>query len=159
MSETMAETSRLPANRRRPVWMLGLAMVLAGAGLGYYAMVSGAVPTSLLSTSDGSEMPAASDAAYVELAPITVSLLREQNVQHLRFRAELEVDPAAQADVAHLAPRIMDVLNSYLGALELDDFRDPVALARLRGQILRRVQIVAGKDRVRDVLIMELVLN
>jgi flagellar FliL protein len=34
-----------------------------------------------------------------------------------------------------------------------------MALTRLRGQMLRRVQIVVGKDRVRDLLIMDFVLN
>ncbi len=161
MSDTTAEAVPNAARKRSLALMLGLVMMLVGAGAGYYAIASGVLPmpASLLPGDRGVDSPVASDAAYVELEPITVSLLREENVQHLRFRAELEVVPRAQADVVHMVPRIMDVLNSYLGALDLDDFRDPVALARMRGQILRRVQIVAGKDRIRDVLIMELVLN
>ncbi len=56
-------------------------------------------------------------------------------------------------------PRVIDVLNSYLRALETSDLADSTALVRLRAQMLRRVQIVTGGDRVHDLLIMEFVLN
>ena len=36
---------------------------------------------------------------------------------------------------------------------------DPVQAVRLRGQMLRRVQLVVGDGRVNDLLIMEFVLN
>ena len=49
--------------------------------------------------------------------------------------------------------------NSYLRALELRDLEDPSALTRLRAQMLRRVQVVAGPERVNDLLVMEFVLN
>ena len=49
-------------------------------------------------------------------------------------------------------PRILDVLNSYLRAVELADLEDPSAMVRLRAQMLRRVQIVTGEGRVRDLL-------
>jgi flagellar FliL protein len=56
-------------------------------------------------------------------------------------------------------PRVIDVLNGYLRAVEPGDFDDPAILGRLRAQMLRRVQIVTGTERVRDLLIMEFVLN
>ena len=56
-------------------------------------------------------------------------------------------------------PRVVDVLNSYLRALEIDDLRGNAALVRLRAQMLRRVQTVIGRDRVNDLLIMEFVMN
>jgi len=56
-------------------------------------------------------------------------------------------------------PRILDVLNSYLRAVAITDLEDPTAMARLRAQMLRRVQIVTGEGRVRDLLVTEFVLN
>ena len=53
-----------------------------------------------------------------------------------------------------LMPRIQDVLNSYLRAVEVRQLEDPSALLRLRAQMLRRVQIVTGEGRVRDLLIL-----
>jgi flagellar FliL protein len=56
-------------------------------------------------------------------------------------------------------PRVLDVLNSYLRAVEVAELEDPAALVTLRAQMLRRIQLVTGPDRVRDVLITEFVLN
>ena len=39
------------------------------------------------------------------------------------------------------------------------DIEDPAALARLRAQMLRRIQVVTGEGQVRDLLITEFVLN
>ena len=56
-------------------------------------------------------------------------------------------------------PRIVDVLNTYLRAVEVRDLEEPAAMARLRAQMLRRVQVVTGEGRVRDLLVTEFVLN
>jgi flagellar FliL protein len=69
------------------------------------------------------------------------------------------VVPTYRADVEHLMPRVVDVLNSYLRALELGDLTDSAALMRLRAQMLRRLQVVTGEGRINDLLIMEFVLN
>jgi flagellar FliL protein len=61
--------------------------------------------------------------------------------------------------VTHLLPRILDVLNGYLRAVELAELEDPDALVRLRAQMLRRIQIVTGQGMVRDLLVTEFVLN
>ncbi len=53
----------------------------------------------------------------------------------------------------------MDILNGYLRAVDVRDLEDPSALIRLRAQMLRRIQIVTGEGRVKDLLIMEFVLN
>ena len=49
--------------------------------------------------------------------------------------------------------------DGYLRALQTSDVENPSALARLRAQMLRRVQIVTGQGRVNDLLIMEFVIN
>ena len=56
-------------------------------------------------------------------------------------------------------PRILDVLNTYLRAVEVRDLEEPAALVRLRAQMLRRVQVVTGEGRVRDLLVTEFVMN
>ncbi|MEO0772843.1 MAG: flagellar basal body-associated FliL family protein, partial [Pseudomonadota bacterium] len=75
------------------------------------------------------------------------------------FRASLEVDKTAEDSVTNLLPRVVDVLNSYLRAVEVADLQDRSALTRIRAQMLRRVQVVAGGGAVKDLLIMEFVLN
>jgi flagellar FliL protein len=62
-------------------------------------------------------------------------------------------------DVEHLLPRIVDIMNGYLSALETEDFESPAIIVRLRSQLLRRIQVVTGIERVNDLLVMEFVLN
>ncbi|MBZ8117551.1 flagellar basal body-associated FliL family protein [Roseovarius sp. LXJ103] len=146
--------------------LLGLLLAVAGGGGGFFAVQSGMI--------FGAESDAASvevppdtiaqigempDVAYVPVEPLVVTLGSGATRSHLRFRAQLEVVPAYQAEVETLMPRVVDVLNSYLRALETSDLSDSAALVRLRAQMLRRVQIVTGGERVNDLLIMEFVLN
>ena len=58
-----------------------------------------------------------------------------------------------------LLPRVTDVLNGYLRAVSVEKLEEPTALIMLRAQMLRRIQIITGEGRVRDLLIMEFVLN
>lgn len=99
------------------------------------------------------------DLGFLEIEPILISLSDSSEVRHLRFRAQLEIAAAHRPEVQHLMPRIVDLLNGYLRALQIEDFEDPLILTRLRAQLLRRVQVIAGPGRVNDVLIMEFVLN
>ncbi len=39
------------------------------------------------------------------------------------------------------------------------DLENPAAIQRLRAQMLRRVQVVTGEGRVRDLLVTEFILN
>ena len=110
----------------------------------------------------GQKASAAHDAqayVFVPLEPLTVSLGPRAKAQTLRFTAELEVEPGAEQTVTALRPRIMDVLNGYLRAVEEAELEDPAALAILRAQMLRRIEVVVGDGKVRDLLVLEFILN
>jgi hypothetical protein len=83
----------------------------------------------------------------------------EDGGEHRNRRADDDKATSKVEDVTLLKPRILDVLNSYLRAIDTAAIEDPQAMARLRAQMLRRVQIVTGEGRVRDLLITEFVLN
>lgn len=99
------------------------------------------------------------DIAFVALDPLIISLGPGAANRHLRFSAQLEIDSAAQSRVEKLTPRVLDVLNGYLRAVEMRDLETPSALIRLRAQMLRRIQVVIGEGQVHDLLITEFVLN
>jgi flagellar FliL protein len=146
--------------------LIGLASALMLGGGGFFAVYSGLLLGSNAAGDHAAdkvdplpEIPALPPVAFVELEPLVISLGRGNANQHLRFRAQLEVDPKHQADVTTLAPRVLDVLNSYLRAVEVSDLENPASLVLLRAQMLRRIQLVCGEGRVRDLLIMEFVLN
>lgn len=166
MAVTKEDTGEAPAKRSKKPLIIGLVLALAGAGGGFYAVWSGLI---MGRESHAASMPAETDVQasvedlpdveYVAIEPLVVSLGNGATGKHLRFRAQLEVAPAYRTDVEHLMPRVVDVLNSYLRALELADLTDKAALVRLRGHMLRRAQIVVGEGRINDLLIMEFVLN
>lgn len=157
--ETTKKRSKLPL-------LLGLALALAGGGGGFFAAYSGLLPWGESAVSASAAAAPAQGAAghgspkvdFVAIEPLIVSLDSTGGAQ-LRFRAQLEVRPDRKAEVEHLLPRVADVLNGYLRAVDAADLRDRAALVRLRAQMLRRVQMVTGGDRVSDLLIMEFVLN
>ncbi|MFT6674853.1 MAG: flagellar FliL protein [Sulfitobacter sp.] len=152
----------VPEKKSKMPLLIGLVLAIAGGGGGFYATWSGMILSGetheVDSDHETTEDPAF-DVAYVAIDPLVISLRPPAQSQHLRFRASLEVPTAAQPEVEKLLPRVIDVLNSYLRALEPGDLEDPSALTRIRSQMLRRVQVVAGLNKVNDLLIMEFVLN
>ena len=96
---------------------------------------------------------------FVPIDKLVISLGPDARSSHLQFGAELEVVPEYSEEVMNLMPRVLDVLNTYLRAVDERDLESPSAMIRLRAQMLRRVQIVTGEGRVKDILITEFVLN
>ena len=52
---------------------------------------------------------------------------------------------AHEAEVEKLMPRVKDVINSYLQALDEADIDRPAAMTRMRSHLLRRMKIVLGE--------------
>ena len=155
------ESSDSPKPSKLPL-VIGLVLATVGGAGGFYASSHGLIlaPESKDAHEETKETVAAGkDIAFVPLEPLSISLPRGSRYKHLRFRGELEVSYAHQKEVQKLVPRIIDVLNSYLRAVEVSDLEDASALTRLRSQMLRRAQIVTGPGYIDDLLIMEFVLN
>ena len=166
---TVDEEGAAPAKPSKLPLIIGVVLALAGAGGGFFAVSSGLLGLggggdSAEHADESPEAPAEpmtplGDVAFIEIPPMVISLGPGAQAAHLRFRASLEVPGSAQADVERILPRVQDVMNSYLRALETRDIEAPGALIRLRAQLLRRIQLVAGEGRVRDLLVTEFVLN
>ncbi|KJZ21160.1 flagellar basal body-associated FliL family protein [Loktanella sp. S4079] len=157
----MSDEPQTPKKSSKKPLMIGLALALLGGGGGFFAVQSGVIGGAG-PVEDHAQIAAVSDSpklSFVPLDPLIVSLAREGGRDHLRFSAQLEVVPEFANEVEAVKPRIVDVLNGYLRAVEVAQLEDPAALIRLRAQMLRRIQIVTGEGRVRDLLIMEFVLS
>lgn len=162
-----------PVKKSKLPLIIGVVLAIAGGGGGFFAVSSGLLPFGQSAEPEEAhavkEAPEGVDSgesaediaqlAFIEMEPIVITLRKASGIKHLRFNAQLEVDLIHQAEVEKVLPRVVDVLNSYLRALELEDLSDPMALPRLRAQMLRRINIATGQGRVRDLLIMEFVLN
>ncbi len=144
--------------------IIGVVLAAAAAGGGFYAVQSGMILGGDASHDTAEESEHATPealphVAFLPLDPITVSLSPGSGSKHLRFRGELEVADGQQSSVEAVKPRVVDVLNSYLRAVEPSLLEQPQALLQLRSQMLRRIQLVVGEGRVRDLLVMEFVLS
>jgi len=164
-----------PAKKGKLGLVLGLVGALALGGGGFYAVSSGLFDPAALFGGGGGHAAASgghggggngetavalpAGVAFVPVEPIMVSLPPGSSAKLLRFSGQLEVAPEHAAEVAGLMPRILDVLNTYLRAVSPRDLEQPSALAPLRAQMLRRIQVVTGEGQVRDLLITEFVLN
>jgi flagellar protein FliL len=143
--------------------LIGLVLAPVLGGAGFYAAYAGLIPG--LGAPETGTPPAAlavtrtASTIFVPIDPITINLGARTQTRHLRFVAQLEVPPEQAAEVRRQMPRVVDVLNTYLRALDLPDLEEPAALHRLRGQMLRRVRLVVGPERALDLLIMEFVFN
>jgi flagellar FliL protein len=160
MAEASAPQDAASPKRSKLPLLIGL-VGAAGLGAGgFFAAYSGLLPGMKVGEPDA-RMSAEehADIAFVSIEPMILSLGPAADSNHLRFGAELEVSTLHQPEVALLLPRILDVLNGYLRAVEVSELEDPSALVRLRAQMLRRVQLVTGEGRIRDLLITEFVLN
>lgn len=153
-----------PKKKSKKPLIIGLILALVGGGGGFYAVQSGLLfgnEEVVEADSHNSKVEEASlpEVGFVPMDPLIINLGGRSKNQYLRFRAELEVESGSEETVTALLPRVIDILNGYLRAVDIHDLEDPSSLIRLRSQMLRRVQIVTGQGHVRDLLIMEFVLN
>ena len=153
-----------PKKKSKKGLLFGMLLALILGGGGFYAVYSGlvlgseAAGHSAESDQADKSMPLP-DVVFVPVQPLVINVGANGAQRFLRFQAQIEVRRSAEQDVLDVMPRIVDVLNGYLRAVDLSELQERAALVRLRAQMLRRVQVVTGEGRVRDLLIMEFVLN
>ncbi len=163
--EEQQEDQEEPKKRSKKPLLIGFVLaILLGAG-GFYAVWSGMIlaPKDATAPEHAQAESTPEDplpqAAFVPLDPLVVNVGSGASERHLRFQAQLEVTPGSEEAVRKLLPRVVDVLNGYLRAIEPSELERKSALVRLRAQMLRRIQLVIGEGHVSDLLIMEFVLN
>ncbi len=166
MADAADLTDDEPRKKSKLPLILGLVLMAVLGGGGFFAVYSGLLlapeheEDMALAELEADPMIPLPSVAFVPVDPLIINLVDTSGRgRHLRFQAQLEVPTAYEQEVISLMPRVVDILNGYLRAVEVSELENPSALVRLRAQILRRLQIVAGEGRVKDVLIMEFVVN
>ena len=157
----MAETEEAdePKKKRRKLpLILGLIGALVLGGGGFFAVWSGMILGHDAEPLAEGVMPLP-QIGFVAIPPVVISLPPGSSSTHLKFAAQLEVEEGQTEAVTLILPRIQDVLNSYLRAVTVTELQNPATLVRIRAHLLRRIQLVAGEGRVRDLLVTEFVLN
>lgn len=157
------EDGEKPKSSKLPI-IIGLVLAIVGGAAGFFGVKMGLIP--LGSDPEAHEdstvkvpPPVTEDVVFVPLDPLTISMPPGSSRRLLRIVMQMDVVPSHAEEVEKIKPRIADVLNSYLRALYVEDFEAPAAMTRIRAQMLHRIQVVAGPEVVRDLLILEFVLN
>lgn len=153
-----------PPKKSKMPLILGVVLAIVGGAGGFFATQMGLLPFGPQPESledEKAEEPVliTEDVAFVLLDPINVTLPPGSGRSLLRLIVQLDVAPQNAAAIEAIQPRIVDILNSYLRAVQISDLESPTALLSLRTQMLHRVQVVAGPGIVRDLLITEFILN
>lgn len=165
MADTTAEAAETetPGRGARPrrSMILGLVLALlcttgsfAASYMGLLDRFSATKKPGMGESHASTELP-----VFVPVPQLLVSIGPPGAGRHLRFAAEIE---ASRDDASHLAalmPRVVDVLNGYLRAVEPALFERPEALMLMRAQMLRRVRLVTGETLAADLLITEFVID
>lgn len=156
-----------PRRKSRAPLLIGLLLALLLGGGGFYAVFSGrlALPAALTGGGDdghapiGAAFPAGDAPAFVPVGEMVIPLGPDATAKFLVIETSVETRPEDAAALEALRPRILDVFNTFLRAVEEADIEAPSASIRLRAQLLRRVRTVAAPIEARDLLITTFILK
>jgi flagellar FliL protein len=158
------------------ILLVAFVLALVAGGGGFYGVYSGLLYLPLLDAGkltqaaaggghggeETGHAPLASQfepGAFVHLDPLIISLGAQSRSEHLKVTLAVEVRPEDEEMVVAVKPRIIDVLNGFLRAVDEREFELPRSMERLRAQMLRRVRLVTPEGSVRDLLIQEFLLD
>ena len=112
-----------PKKKSKLPIIIGFVLALDGGGGGFFAVSSGLLFGSHEeeTAKPHEELEPLPALAFVPIDPLIINLGKQSQNKFLRFRAQLEVEGKYEKDVTLLLPRILDVLNSYLRAVETAD--------------------------------------
>jgi flagellar protein FliL len=162
VAEAQTPQEAAPKKKSKMPLLIGLVLFVLAGGGGFYAVYSGLLfgaPAAEVAAADAHGASTTSDIAFVSVPTLVISIGDTAAARHLKFTSEIEVSATRVEEVTGLLPRILDVLNGYLRAVDPNELEDSSSLVRLRAQLLRRIQLVTGEGRVRDLLVTEFVLD
>lgn len=142
-------------------WVILLIAILGGGGGAGFAGYSGLIDLNSFGGGRAMDEHAApgDDSEFVGLPELVIPLGDGARARHLRAVLHIEVAAGAGERVKMLEPRVIDVLNTFLRAVEERDLESPDSFARIHAQMLRRVRLVVGEHDVRDVLVGEFIMQ
>jgi flagellar FliL protein len=146
--------ARARAGRRVSTLVLaaGLTLGLAGAG----AAAAQFLPSMMPQAAQESGKP-----VFVDVPEMALTLPNDGQPRQLRIKLSLELGrvPPGMPSPEAVMPRVYDALLTYLRTEHDDELAGSLALDRLRGDLMRRLDLVLGAGTVRDVLITSLVVG
>jgi flagellar protein FliL len=136
-----------------------------GAGLYFTGIIGGHKTAAKDGEKDSEHKDAKSDkehkAYFYDLGDMMVNLSgdgRRPSMLKLKMTLELD-DEKDKAMMDSVKPRVLDSFQIYLRELRVDDLKGSAGMYRLREELLLRVAEAAHPAKVRDVLIIEMLVQ
>ncbi|MFT6072267.1 MAG: flagellar FliL protein [Alphaproteobacteria bacterium] len=160
MTEATKENAEKPKKGKLGIILIILGILIAGGGgvaVGYLGMI----PAGLMGGNADKSVPLPSieNTIFIKLPPITIPLGQNAKAKHLRAVFSLETDSNYEERIEKLRPRLMDMLNTYLRAVEEKELTNPERFQNLQAQMLRRARLVAGESAIKNLLVQEFILQ
>lgn len=160
-----AEHDQFKKKRSKLPLILCVILFLAATGGGFYATFSGMISIASLIGGDKAHgedtlhMAAFSTSSYVPVGEIIIPLGPQAKAEFLMMTAEIEIAPSDAEAFHAMLPRIRDLFNTYLQAVEARDLEQPSATMLLRDQLLRRLRVISDPMAPRDLLFTSFILK
>ncbi len=108
---------------------------------------------------EGSTFFVAGETGVFVPRPIIVTLKPQGRIRYLKVGIAVETTPESEDVFVERELRIIDILTSYLRAVPVSAIEDPIAMARIREQLARRVAFIVEPAPVNAVLITDFILS
>jgi flagellar FliL protein len=150
------ESSKGPGRNMLLIAGVALALTAAGVAATQFLPKVMAVGSAAAQTAQDAGKP-----VFLDVPEMSLTMPNDGQPKQLRIKLSLELGRTAAGlpSPDQVMPRIYDSLLTYLRTAHEDELSGSLALDRLRGDLLRRLDLVLGDGTVRDVLITNLVIG
>jgi flagellar FliL protein len=140
-----------------------LLVVLLGIGAGTYFMFFSGHGEDEAKLAEAAEpVPVTPpEVAFYDVPNILVNIQSPDGAPaYLKISLSLELNNEEEkAGVEALKDRMVDQFQGYLRELRMDDLKGSAGIARVKEELLRRVNVAAAPYKVRDVLLQEMIVQ
>jgi flagellar FliL protein len=164
-TETIVEVpAAKPAGRSRKLMLVGgalTALLLAGGGGAYLLSGGSAAAHEKAATSDAEEAKGEKDKdpEPLDVPPMLVNLRSADGAAHF-IKLHIMIEPGAAGTADELKKRLPELIDAYqpfLRELRPEDLAGSAAVYRIKEELMLRAAGTLGHDRVKDVLIQDLI--
>ena len=138
-----------------------LVLLLGGGGAAYWFFFTGEKPAQLAAGAPEPLPPTPPNVTFYDVPDIIVNIQGvDATPAYLKLSVSLELDgPEEEAGIKALMPRVVDQFQGYLRELRIDDLKGSAGIARLKEELMRRINMSAAPYRVRDVLLKQMIIQ
>jgi flagellar protein FliL len=154
--------NRILGNKLILFGAIGAIVLLIGGGTAYWFLFAGdSKPTELAAGAPEPLPPTPPNVAFYDVPDIIVNIQgTDATPAYLKLSVSLELDgPEEEAGLKALMPRVVDQFQGYLRELRVDDLKGSAGIARLKEELMRRINLSAAPYRVRDVLLKQMIVQ